>query len=91
MYIIRTENVQTWRLHLAEYLKVQKKRLISVLFFFFLRTSLREMCCFFTCLKKKMCLSILLRSSNGLEKEFNNWEVEGVCPNVARAQALQMS
>lgn len=38
-----------------------------------------------------MCLSILLRSSNGLEKEFNNWEVEGVCPNLARAQALQMS
>lgn len=31
-----------------------------------------------------MCLSILLRCSNDLEKEFNKWKVEAMRRNVVR-------
>lgn len=80
MYIIWTENVQAGRLHLEEYLKLLKK----CVFFFFLRTNLRKMCCFFACLKNK-------RISNDLEKEFNTSEVEAMGPSIVRIWAFQMT
>lgn len=52
--------------------------------FFFLRTNLREMCCFFACLKNK-------RISNDLEKEFNTSEVEAMGPSIVRIWAFQMT
>lgn len=51
--------------------------------FFFLRTSLREMCCFFAFLKNK-------HITNDLKKEFSTWEVEAKCLNVVRVLAFQM-